>query len=325
MIEDTALDPQKAATAAAALIKRGAQFIIGPQTSSEVRAVKPITDAAGVVLVSQGSTAGTLSLPNDTVFRFVPEDSQESKAVAEVAAQDGIKVICPVWRGDDGNRGLVNALRLFGPGAGVQILDGFEYPVTGATFSATAASLAAVVATQKATKSLSEIAIFMAAFDEGADLLNAAAATNSDLSSIKWYAGDGVTLSSAYLQPGPAAFAIATRLEAPTLALPAQAQLLRDPILVKTTAAGVPSPLGFAFAAYDAFVCCTLAWLLAGGDRTKVRILLPGVARTYFGTTGWTLLNVNGDRAIGDFEFFGIDSNLGVFEWKSLFTHQVGG
>ncbi len=30
------------------------------------------------------------------------------------------------------------------------------------------------------------------------------------------------------------------------------------------------------------------------------------------------------DRAIGDFEFFGIVSNLGVFEWKSLFTHQVG-
>ena len=60
---------------------------------------------------------------------------------------------------------------------------------------------------------------------------------------------------------------------------------------------------------------CTLAWVLAGGGRTKVRNLLPGVARTYFATTGWTLLNADGDRAIGDFEFFGIVSSRGVWDW----------
>src|SRR5512132_4138693 len=36
LVEDTQLDPQKAATAAARLIHRGAQFLIGPQTSAEV-------------------------------------------------------------------------------------------------------------------------------------------------------------------------------------------------------------------------------------------------------------------------------------------------
>jgi len=150
-----------------------------------------------------------------------------------------------------------------------------------------------------------------------------AASTQSGLGSVKWYAGDGVALSSAYLQPGPAQFASTTRLVAPGLGLPDEAQLLRDPILKKTKAAGVDSPLGFAFAGYDALAFCVLAWLLADGDATKVRDVLPGVARNYFGTTGWTYLNPNGDRAIGDFEFFGIAAQLGVWGWKSLFTHEV--
>jgi len=127
-------------------------------------------------------------------------------------------------------------------------------------------------------------------------------------------------LSSVYTQPGPATFAALTGLVAPGLALPSEAKLLRDPIVVQTKQAGVDNPLAFAFAGYDAFACCTIAWILAGGDRTKVREVLPGVARNYFGTTGWALLNANGDRAIGDFEFFGIESGM----WKSKFTHTVG-
>src|SRR5260370_892977 len=169
LIEDTALDPQRAANAAARLIRRGAQFIIGPQSSSEVREVKKITDPAGVVQVSPGSTAGTLSLPNDTVFRFVPDDSQESKAVVEVAALQGIKAICPVWRADDGNRGLVNALRQFGPGGGIQVTNGFEYATTGAPFPQIASSLAGVVAGVKAGLGAKKVSVYIAAVDGGAD------------------------------------------------------------------------------------------------------------------------------------------------------------
>jgi len=186
LIEDTALDPQRAAAAASRLIARGAQFIIGPQSSSEVREVKKITDPAGIVQASPGSTAGTLSLPNDTVFRFVPDDSQESKAVVEVAAAMGITRIVPVWRADDGNRGLVNALRLFGPGAGITVLAGLEYPATNPVFSNVAATIEAQVAGLKVSPGLSKVAVYMAAFDEGADLLNAAAAT-ADLGSVKWF------------------------------------------------------------------------------------------------------------------------------------------
>jgi branched-chain amino acid transport system substrate-binding protein len=322
LIEDTQLDPQKAATAAASLIHRGAQFLIGPQTSAEVSQVKMITDPAGIVLVSPGSTASTLSIPNDTVFRFVPDDTLEAKAVAQVAAGEGIQAICPVWRGDDGNRGLANSLKQFGPGLGIAVSPGLEFPAAGANFASVASRLAGVVTALKATRSLSQIAIFLAAFDNGADLLSAGSAF-PDLGAIKWYAGDGVTLSSAYLAPGPAQFASATRLLAPSLALPAEAKRLIDPVLAQTAAAGVLSPVPFAFAAYDGFICATLAWLLASGSRTKVRNILPEVAKMHFGTTGWTRLNNAGDRAIGNFEFFGIVNAMGSWQWKGLLTAEV--
>jgi branched-chain amino acid transport system substrate-binding protein len=322
LVEDTKLDPQTAAAAATKLIRQGAQFIIGPQTSSEVAAVKPITDAAHVVLVSQGSTASILSLPNDTVFRFVPDDTLESKGIAQAAAGAGIKAIVPIWRGDDGNRGLANSLKTFGPQFKLAVAAGFEYPTTTTDFSQFAASLQSAVTQLKATYSLNQIAIFLASFDEAAALLTAAANT-ADLGSVRWYAGDGITLSKAYLAPGVAPFAAATQLLAPSLALPVEAQPIIAPIVAAMAEAGVPSPTAFAFAAYDAFICAALAWLLAGDDKTRVAAVLPQIARLHFGTTGWTLLNANGDRAIGNFEFFGITLDSGSYVWKSMLTQQV--
>lgn len=319
IFEDTQLDPTIAANKARRLIDRGAQFLIGPQTSAEVAAVKPITDAAGVVLVSQGSTASSLSIPNDTVFRFVPDDTLESKAIAAAAVGLGIKAMVPVWRGDAGNQGLAASLRTFGPGLGIEVAAGFEYPTAGANFTTVASELAAAVGILKSTLPLSQIAVFVAGFDEAASLLSAASAS-SDLSSVRWFATDGIALSSAFLAPGPAQFAEMTQLAAANLGLPAEAQPLRDPILQAT---GLTSPIPFAFAAYDAFACATLAWLLAGKERTKVRDTLAPVAMQHFGTTGWALLNANGDRAIGNFEFFGIVNGSGGPQWTGLFSQQV--
>src|SRR5262249_7137088 len=324
LVEDTQLNPQKAATAAARLIRQGAQFLIGPQTSAEVAQVKPITDAAGVVLVSPGSTASSLSIANDTVFRFVPDDRLESKAVAQVAAKAGIKAICPVWRADDGNRGLANSLKQFGPGLGLAVSAGIEYPVSRANFPSVANSLAGIVAQLKQTYSLSQIAIFLAPFDEGADLL-IASSSFPDLGAIRWFATDGATLSNAYLSVSAAQFASQTQFLAPSIALPPEAEPLVATILAETAAAGVPSPTPFSFAAYDGFVCATLAWLLAVGEKTKVGPFLPEVAKRYFGPTGWTLLNSAGDRQIGNFQFFGIVNQQGAFSWKGVLVEQVTG
>jgi hypothetical protein len=213
-------------------------------------------------------------------------------------------------------------LKQFGPGLGLTVAAGMEYPASGADFTSVANSLSGMVTQLKQTNSLNQIAVFLGAFDEGAALLTACSSF-PDLRSIRWFAGDGATLSNAYLSSSAAAFAAATQFLAPSLGLPPEAGPVIAPILAQTAKAGVPSPTAFSFAAYDGFVCATLAWLLADGDKTDVRYILPEVAKRYFGPTGWTLLNSAGDRQIGNFEFFGIINQKGAYSWQSVLVAQV--
>ena len=84
-IEDTGLDPATALERLRTLAAQGVRIFVGPQTSSEVAALKPFADSAGVVILSQGSTASSLSLPDDNVFRLVPDDGPEGQASAALA------------------------------------------------------------------------------------------------------------------------------------------------------------------------------------------------------------------------------------------------
>jgi len=69
-VRDTQHDPSKALEAIKDLDKRGVQIIIGPQTSSEVKMIKPYADAHNILVISQGSTASSLAIADDNIFRL---------------------------------------------------------------------------------------------------------------------------------------------------------------------------------------------------------------------------------------------------------------
>ena len=95
-VEDTGLDPAQALDRLRTLAGEGVRIFVGPQFSSEVAALKPFADSAGVIILSQGSTASSLSIPNDNVFRLVPDDSHEGQAVVALLAEDGIQTVVPL-------------------------------------------------------------------------------------------------------------------------------------------------------------------------------------------------------------------------------------
>ncbi|HEU4787301.1 MAG TPA: ABC transporter substrate-binding protein, partial [Gemmatimonadaceae bacterium] len=109
MIEDTKLDPELAVEKARVLRARGVQLLIGAQSSAEVVRLKPFVDSAGMLLVSPSSTAGSLAIAGDNVFRFCPSDSLEGIAIAAMMWDDGVRVVVPIWRDDAGMAGLKNA------------------------------------------------------------------------------------------------------------------------------------------------------------------------------------------------------------------------
>src|SRR5215468_807052 len=90
LVRDTHLDPEKALDAIQDLNQRGVKIIIGPQSSSEVAEIKPFADAHNILVISQGSTASSLAIPGDNIFRFCPNDRREAEAIVALMQHDGI-------------------------------------------------------------------------------------------------------------------------------------------------------------------------------------------------------------------------------------------
>ena len=134
-IQDTRLNPALAVLRLRALTSEGVRLVVGPQSSSEVAALKPFADSAGVLLLSHGSTASSLSSPGDNVFRLVPDDGQEGIATVAVMWGDGIRVVIPLWRDDAGNSGLHASIQRLFQEHGGKVTGGAAYAPSAGDFT----------------------------------------------------------------------------------------------------------------------------------------------------------------------------------------------
>jgi branched-chain amino acid transport system substrate-binding protein len=320
LVEDTALDPTRCASAFQRLRDSGAAFVIGPQSSSEVRALQQPLDGTKVVVISQGSTASSLSLEGDHIYRFVPDDTQEAEAVVALAQSDAVRTLLPIWRADAGNRGLVTSVRRLATEQGLSVLAGIEYPSANASFSEVVRSAAGMLAQRPEGK----IAIYLAAFDEIVDLFHAAQ-PEPMLSGIRWYGSDGVALSAALADdPNAADYARRVQYVAPTLGLPDRARAIWEPLSGQVReAAGVDAD-AFAMAAFDAYWCALFACLTAGTpDLPSWRPAFANTADFFFGATGWGTLNAAGDRRFGDFDFWALSEVSGKTAWARVLRYEA--
>ena len=165
-IQDTKLDPAVALTQVTAMKGAGVEVVIGPQSSAEVAAIKTYVNANNVVVISQSSTAGTLAIPNDNIFRLTPSDTLEAVALVGVMKADGQSIIIPFWRADPGNVGLQVATRALFPGPGT-VKAGVEYTATQTDFTASLAALKTQVQAAIAERGgTAGVAVAHAGFDE---------------------------------------------------------------------------------------------------------------------------------------------------------------
>ena len=315
-IEDAAGDPAKAARAVRGLAAAGARIIVGPQGSSEVAAARPVADRLHVLLVSQGSTAHALA-QRDWVFRFVPDDVDETRAASALIAHDGVSGIVPIWRDDAGNAGLASSIRTAVGARGGTVAEGLSYASDDPDFSAAVASLSAQVAGLAATNGSDRTAVYLAGFDEVVGLLTLAA-TDPVLASVRWYGSDGVALTPALIADQAAsAFAAAAGYPNPTLGLD-QAAERRSARLRKW----IERRLGretdaFTLAAYDALRVGVDAIVTAGPASSSAGLRRSFVARAdgYTGMSGLIELNAAGDRAFGSWDFYSVCPAGTGYEW----------
>jgi branched-chain amino acid transport system substrate-binding protein len=328
-IQDTKLDPAVALTAVTAMKGAGVEVVIGPQSSAEVAAIKTYVNANDVVVISQSSTAGTLAIPNDNIFRLTPSDTLEAVALVGVMKADGQAIVIPFWRNDAGNVGLQVATRALFPGPGATVKAGVEYSATQTDFSGPLAALKTQVQAAIAERGgTTGVAVAHAGFDEVVEIFKLAAA-DPVLSSVRWYGTDGTALNEPLRTNAvAAAFAKKVSFWTPTPGVDAGASARWQPVATRIAARGGQQPDAFALAVYDAVWITMQAYLATGGrgQTAALKTALVSAADGFYGASGWTKLNAAGDRKFGDFDFFSLTQNGASFAWvlSAQYNTQTG-
>ncbi|HUQ19063.1 MAG TPA: ABC transporter substrate-binding protein [Gemmatimonadaceae bacterium] len=319
-VQDTKLDPQIALTKLQDFKGKGVKIVIGPQSSAEVAVLKPYVDANGIILVSQSSTAGSLAVSNDNVYRFTPSDTLEGVAIAAFIAADGLQAIIPIWRADAGNQGLAVATRREFLKRGGTVSAGIEYGTTTTNFATTLATLTTQVNAAIAQNGASKVGVYLAAFDEAADIFAAAAAIPA-LGSVKWYGSDGVALSTVVIgNAAAAAFANQVSYPNPIFGLDESSKEKWASLAAQIKTKSGIDPDAFALGVYDAVWVAASAYVAAGADADVATLKTKFVAsaNSYFGATSWTALDAAGDRKYADFDFFAIRKVGSTSQWTRV-------
>src|SRR5438094_5267723 len=326
-VRDTQQDPVKALAAIKDLDKRGVQIIVGPQTSAEVAMIKPFADAHNILVISQGSTASSLAIAGDNIFRFCPNDMREAEAIVALMWHDGIRTIVPLWRNDAGNNGLHDSVKADFENMGGTVATGYQYQPTTTDFSAATTSVASQISTLLiAGADPSSVGIYLAAFDEVVSVFHSAA-SNSTLSSTHWYGSDGVALSAALVgDSDAAAFAANAGYPNPTFGLPDALQSLWQPVANAIEARTGITADAFALSAYDALFVVAQALQDAGNlkDFARFKAAFVNTANAYSGVTGSTALDSAGDRLNADFDFWAVRLTNGNYDWARIGAYTNG-
>ena len=328
LVRDTQLIPSKALDAIRDLDSRGVKIVIGPQSSSEVAAIKPFADAHGILVISQGSTASSLAIPGDNIFRFCPNDTREAEALVALLRHDGIRAIVPLWRNDAGNNGLHNSVKIRFQAFGGRVTSGFRYEPTTTNFSAATSSVASQIQNLiNGGVNPSAIAVYLAAFDEVVGVFHSAQG-NSTLSNTAWYGSDGVALSAALTgNATAAAFAARVNYPNPIFGLPASLRDEWQPVANAIEARTGIMADAFALSAYDAlFVVQRALQEVENVDEhfDNFKAAFVQKADAYHGVTGSTALDPAGDRANGDFDFWAVRRHNGSYRWVRTGSYNNG-
>jgi len=317
-VEDTQVNPDLALEAVESFAARGITLLIGPLASSEVRGIKGYCDANKILAISQSSTAPDLAIADDYIFRFCPTDKLgQGPALARIMYDDGIRYVVPATRNDAWGAGLEEATEARFEVLGGTFLDGLRYPEDATEFTIEAADLATKVQNAIATYGANQVAVLHISFEEVVPFMTACLAYDV-LDDVAWYGSDG-TAASADMTVNAAVAEFAVSVGYPcTIFAPTESEKF-DKVRMHNLAVLGREPESYSYTVYDivwAYALCLMA--VDKYDATAVKEVLPIIAETMFGASGWITLDEAGDRTAGDYDIWQITETApGVFVWDT--------
>ncbi len=303
--EDSATSPVIALEKLSALNAKGIGIIVGPETSSNIRNIKGYSDSNNMLLISCCSSAPALAIPNDSVFRLVPDDSNQGTAISKLIQHEGIEAIVPVWRGVTWGDGLSDASTSSFVERGGIIDEGVRYNPESPEFSASTSLLAEKVQGYVDEYGADKVAVLFLGFAEILQFTQSAA-QHEVLDDVRWF-GPGANTKEHKLIEDPIGLEFSTNVQFTTVQFAASKNPTYERVQAHLTEQLGRSPNTFVHSSYDAVWIIGLAMLeTQSSDVSTIKAIIPEIAENYSGAIGPTKLNDAGDLAQADYEVWGI-------------------
>ena len=282
---------------------KGAKIVVGPSTSANLRNLMGYTAANDMMMISYGSTAPSLALPGDNVFRTVPDDNNQGPAIANLMASRGMEVLVPVWRGDTWGDGLKEATANSFSG---EVGEGIRYNPEAPEFSASTSLLADLVQGYVDEYGADKVGVLIIAFAEVTQFMQSAS-SHEILGSVMWFGSDGSTREQSLVED-PIGLEFAETTNFTTVQFAAQDTPTKDRVTEHIMSEFGRTPNVYAYGSYDAVWLAGLAMEAAGStDTAAVKANIIPVAENHVGAVGSTKLNAAGDLNSTAYNIWTID------------------
>ncbi len=315
---DISSDPDSALAAVKSLHESGINLIIGTLSSAQLEAIKPYADANGVVILATGSSATSLSIPDDSIFRLNPDDSSEGAALNSLLEKEKITYIVPLvredsWSNFQGETLLNKSMKSLSPDEVVR------YNASSADYKEILSRLDAFVGSALAHQDKSSVAVLAFTFDDIIPIMEeASGSAYPNLSLVQWIGTDGNTLGQKLLKSEKAAtFADQRKFTGYTLT---SANLFTSKIPDQLKEKIGYEPDGYASSAYEAADIAAQVLSMHGTQEAKqLKEALESVINSYNGISGNVLMNAAGDKIRASYGFFTVEKDgSGNFVWKNI-------
>lgn len=316
IVKDTKSDPETALEKLKELDEMGIKIVIGPQGSDEAEAVLDYANQNGIILLSTASTAPSLAIPGDNLFRLVPDDTNQGIVLATLMNDEGIGTLVPMYRNDLWGNGLADEVEKSFEALNGTVLEGVIYEPESTNLSAEVEALNKEVVAATSERGEKSVAVLLCSYGEVTDIF-ALAQNYPALSEVKWYGTDGMALNKELISNDNAAsFAAATNVSAPIYGYVGENDIYQvaGPKIEERLGR---LPESYALTAYDTLWIATFVDLdaLPGNDES-LKMAVNTLSDTYHGISGWMILNENGDRKYWDYNVWKVTEENGSYRWE---------
>lgn len=297
--EDYAGSATTALAKLGALDAAGVSVVVGPLRSDAIVGIYSYLQSHHIVDISPSSTAASLSIDNDYLFRTVPTDLYQGKADAREMVTQGVNCAIVIHAIGTYSGGLANATATWFQTFGGHVIENIPYDSGLADFSAILSRMNTdwnTAVAQSNCNGPDHIAFYAVSFEEFGQMLVQASQQYPALlgTTQPWFGSDGQAQDTVLTNSTYGALMAQIRLPSTVYSAPGNLKGVNFSarFLAQTGTGATIYQTG----SYDDTWLAALSVIAAGkSDGPSIQAVLRDVANNYYGVTGWTVLGPSGD------------------------------